>query len=146
MYIMDTDCEEQTLFEITERTDTIEKPKRQATQRQLDALAKARQVRAETKQKEKDEEEKLLPAREKPETEPLVIPRIPKTKKKAKPTIIQFQDDSDSDDDDQPVIIIKNKKHKATPKPEPPPPIPEPPPKPVEPVQQKPKQYIRRVS
>lgn len=144
---MDMDSE-QTLFEITERTDTIEKPKRQATQRQLDALAKARQVRAETKQKENEEEAKLrkqLPAREMPETEPLIVPRLPKTKKKAKPTIIQFQDDSDSDDDaDQPVIIIKNKKHKAaTPKPEPVQPVPELP-KPIEPVQQKPRQFIRK--
>jgi hypothetical protein len=138
---MDTDNEEQTLFEITERTDTIEKPKRQATQRQLDALAKARQIRAETKQKEQEEDNKLLPAREKADVEPLVIPRLPKTKKKSKPTIIQFQDDSDSDDDDHPTIIIKNKKHKPTPVP--PVPVPEPP-KPIEPVQQKPRQFIRR--
>lgn len=135
---MDTDSEEQTLFEVTDKESAIEKPKRVATQRQLDALAKAREVRAAQKQQERDEIAKEAP---KPKKE-IIVPEVPKPKKKPKPTVIQFQDESDSDDDGAPVIIIKNKKSKPKPAPEPVP-VPVPAPVPV-PVEQKPRQFIRK--
>jgi len=138
---MDKDSEEQTLFEVTEKDNNpIEKPKRQATQRQLDALAHAREVRAAQKQQERDETAKEMP---KPKKE-IIVHDVPKPKKKPKPTVIQFQDGSDSDDDDAPVIIIKNKKSKPKPAPEP---VREPEPVPVPvaaPVEQKPRQFIRK--
>ena len=135
---MDTDSEEQTLFEVTEKENPIEKPKRVATQRQLDALAHAREVRAAQKQQERDEAAQETP---KPKKE-IVVHDVPKPKKKPKPTVIQFQDDTDSDEDDAPVIIIKNKKSKPKPAPEPVPvPVPMPAPAPVE---EKPRQYIRK--
>lgn len=137
---MDEYDDEDTLFEITNKVDTIEKPKRVATQRQLDALQKARDIRASKLKHEKETEEKLNP------TPKVIVPEVPKKEKKAKkpkPTIIQIQNDTDeeSENDDQPVIIIKNNnKKKSIPEPIPVPlPIPPPPP-----VQQKPKQYIRR--
>jgi hypothetical protein len=136
---MDTDSEEQTLFEVTEKdSNPIEKPKRVATQRQLDALAHAREVRAAQKQQERDEAAQETP---KPKKEIVVhdVPK-PKPKKKPKPTVIQFQDETDSDEDDAPVIIIKNKKSKPKPAPEP---VPVPVPVPT-PVEEKPRQYIRK--
>lgn len=144
---------EETLFEITEKADTIEKPKRQPTQRQLDALAKARQTRLSKKQHENEENEKnrmLLPATEAPDLEPVMpralsVPEIPQPKSKAKhkkqkPTIIQFQDESDSEsDEDAPMIIIRNKRRQAyTPAPVP---VPVPEPVALPPVK---KQFIRR--
>ena len=77
---MDTD-NENTLVEISDKVDSLEKPKRKATPRQLESLAKARQVRAESKQKELQEEEKhrkLLPTYTK---ESDVEPMLPKEKK-----------------------------------------------------------------
>lgn len=142
---MDTDNEE-TLFEIGENTSSIEKPKRKATQRQLDSLAKARQVRAESKQREIQEEEKhrkLLPTYTKESDLEPMMPKEKKTHKKAKPTIIQFQESDSESDDGLPTIIIKNKKRAPAPVPEPPPPPPAPAPV-VVPIQQKPKQYIRK--
>jgi len=154
-YIIDMDSEE-TLFEITEyNSNMIEKPKRQVTQRQLDALAKARQTRLSKKQQENEENEKsrmLLPTTEAPDLEPIMpralsVPEIPQPKskakhKKAKPTIIQFQEESDEDsDEDAPMIIIRNKKRPApTPAPVPAP-APAPAPAPLAPVK---KQFVRR--
>lgn len=136
---MDTDNDEQTLFEITEGTaavSAIEKPKRVATQRQLDALAKAREVRAAVREREQREDaEQEIPKTKKQ----IIVPEVPKPKKKRKPTVIQFQDASDSDEDDAPVIIIKNKKRPPAPEPKL---FPEPVPVPVEP--KLPKQFIRK--
>jgi hypothetical protein len=139
---MDTD-NENTLVEISDKVDSLEKPKRKATPRQLESLAKARQVRAESKQKELQEEEKhrkSLPTYV-TDVEPM-LPKDKKAHKKSKPTIIQFQETDDESDDDAPTIIIKNKKRAPAPAPLPPPPVPIPVPV-VEPVQ-KPKQYIRK--
>lgn len=145
---MDTDNED-TLVEISDKVDSLEKPKRKATPRQLESLAKARQVRAESKQKELQEEEKYrksLPTYAKDSDIEPMLPKDKKAslqKKKAKPTIIQFQETDDESDDDAPTIIIKNKKRAPAPAPLPPPPVATPAPV-VEPIQQKPKQYIRR--
>lgn len=142
---MDTDNED-TLVEISDKVDSLEKPKRKATPRQLESLAKARQVRAESKQKELQEEEKYrksLPTYAKDSDIEPMLPKEKKAHKKAKPTIIQFQETDDESDDDAPTIIIKNKKRAPAPAPLPPPPVATPAPV-VEPIQQKPKQYIRK--
>jgi hypothetical protein len=142
---MDTDNED-TLVEISDKVDSLEKPKRKATPRQLESLAKARQVRAESKQKELQEEEKYrksLPTYTKDSDIEPMLPKDKKAHRKAKPTIIQFQETDDESDDDAPTIIIKNKKRAPAPAPLPPPPVPIPVPV-VEPIQQKPKQYIRK--
>lgn len=140
---MDTD-NENTLVEISDKVDSLEKPKRKATPRQLESLAKARQVRAESKQKELQEEEKhrkSLPTYV-TDVEPM-LPKEKKAYKKVKPTIIQFQESDGESDDDAPTIIIKNKKRAPTPAPAPAP-LPLPPvPIPV-PIVEKPKQYIRK--
>lgn len=143
---MDTDNED-TLVEISDKVDSLEKPKRKATPRQLESLAKARQVRAESKQKELQEEEKhrkLLPTYTKESDVEPMLPKEKKAYKKVKPTIIQFQETDDESDDDAPTIIIKNKKRAPTPAPAPLPPPPVATPAPVIQLVQQKKQYIRK--
>lgn len=142
---MDTDNDD-TLFELAP-PDSVEKPKRKATPRQLAALAKARQIRIGIKQRQLEEEEKhskLLPTHAKePDPEPMLPKEKKATSKKVRPTIIQFQESDGESDDDAPTIIIKNKKRAPTPAPAPVP-VAAPLPVPVAIVEQKPKQYIRR--
>jgi len=138
---------EDTLTDITDEPESpLEKPKRKASEKQLLALANAREKRKTKKTALEVAQAPPTPIVLKkepigkvvhlPEAEPLPKPK-PKTKRaEAKPTIIQFESDdsSGSDSDGQapaPTIIIRNgNKKKSEPK------APEPP--------QAPRQYIRR--
>jgi len=155
---------EDTLVELPEgdeeTSNPIEKPKRKASEKQLAALAAAREKRK-TKMTALDKAAAITTQVEEPvtvkktigkvvrlpeaEPQPIILKK-PKLKRSApKPTIIQFESDDSSSDDSEggtpaPTIIIRNGKKKAEPKkqvesekPAPPPLQPEPP-----------RQYIRR--
>jgi hypothetical protein len=136
---------------LTEVTNAIEKPKRKATEKQLAALASAREKRktkpnalaqtnlAQSLSKVDLKQEPIGKVVYLPEPEPIVVKK-PKTKKAPpKPIIIQMEDDSSSSDDEPPAtVIIRNTRKPAKAKPKP------------EPVQEAyrpptpPRQYIRR--
>lgn len=136
--------DEDTLTEIIEPTNAIEKPKRKVNEKQLAALNAGREKRK-TKKNALDmaappaAPPAVPPAapQQAPFVEPPIIVKKPKAKKRlpAKPTIIQFESESSESSDDDgpaPVIIIRNNKKKKAPIEQ----------EPV--VQQQPKQYIRR--
>lgn len=120
---------EDTLTEITDQPENnIEKPtKKKATEKQLIALAAAREKR---KTKPNALVPKPTPApAPAPEPEPVADVIVKKVKAKkvvAKPTIIQIDSsDSDSADEAPPTIVIRRSKSKVAqipvaPKPEPP--------------------------
>jgi len=126
---------EETLFELPEGQDEeeasnpIEKPKRKASEKQLAALAAAREKRK-TKMTALDKAAVVEPPSPKktigrvvrlPEAEPEpIILKKPKLKRSApKPTIIQFESEDSSSGSDSdggapaPTIIIRNGKKKA---------------------------------
>lgn len=131
---MDT---EDTLFELPEgeqeeASNPIEKPKRKATEKQLAALAAAREKRK-TKMTALDKAAvtpQVQPPNKTigqvvrlPEAEPQpIILKKPKLKRSnPKPTIIQFESDDSSSSSDEggapaPTIIIRNGKRKTEPK------------------------------
>lgn len=139
---------EDTLTDITDEPESpLEKPKRKASEKQLLALANAREKRK-TKKTALEVAQTPPPTpialkREPigkvvhlPEAEPLPKPKTKTKRAEAKPTIIQFEsDDSSGSDSDgpapAPTIIIRNgSKKRSEPK------APEP--------AQAPRQYIRR--
>ena len=139
---------EDTLTDITDEPESpLEKPKRKVSEKQLLALANAREKRK-TKKTALEVAQTPPPA---PVPPPMVLKKepigkvvhLPEAKPKLKraepkPTIIQFEsDDSSGSDSDgpapAPTIIIRNgSKKRSEPKPQ----VPEPP--------QAPRQYIRR--
>jgi hypothetical protein len=98
--------------EIVEDSNPIEKPKRKPTEKQLEALKKSREMRAQKKAE--------LDANTLKETKPL--PEIPlkvqantilkeRAKPKTKPTVIQVEsDDSEDEEEVKPTIIIRTGK------------------------------------
>ena len=129
---------EETLTELPDIENRIEKPKRCASQKQLDALSQAREKRK-TKKTALDNVEPI--AKKPAEPEPTIKKKT--AKKAVKPTIIQIESGSDSDsstDDEPPTVIIRRKNNKIAPAPIP---IPIKPPAP-EPIKKLPIQYIRR--
>jgi hypothetical protein len=138
---------EDTLTDITDEPESpLEKPKRKVSEKQLLALANAREKRKTKKTALEVAQAPPTPIVLKkepigkvvhlPEATPLPKPKLKRAE--AKPTIIQFEsDDSSGSDSDgsppAPTIIIRNgNKKKSEPKPQ----VPEPP--------QAPRQYIRR--
>jgi hypothetical protein len=109
--------DEDTLVEITEPENAIEKPKkRQASEKQLAALAAAREKRK-TKTNALDKAQQMrVPVPQAvapPPPAPVADVVVKRTKPKRivqKPTIIQIDSDSDSGDDEPPAptIIIRN--------------------------------------
>ena len=110
--------DEDTLVEITEPENAIEKPKkRQASEKQLAALAAAREKRK-TKTNALDKAQQMrvpVPQAVAPPPPPMPVADVvvKRTKPKRvvqKPTIIQIDSESDSGDDEPPAptIIIRN--------------------------------------
>ena len=144
------DLEDNTLTDITDEPESpLEKPKRKASEKQLLALANAREKRK-TKKTALEVAQAPPPAPivlkkepigkvvQLPEAKPLKIPKLKRAE--PKPTIIQFESDDSSSGSDSdgpppaPTIIIRNGGKKRTPEPKPK--VPEPP--------SAPRQYIRR--
>lgn len=142
------DLEDNTLTDITDEPESpLEKPKRKASEKQLLALANARE-----KRKTKKTALEMVPAPPPivlkqepigkvvrlPEPKPLAKPKLKRSE--PKPTIIQFESDDSSSGSDSdgsppaPTIIIRNGSKKRTPEPKPK--VPEP--------KEAPRQYIRR--
>lgn len=130
------------LHDIEDMPNKIEKPKRVASQKQLDALSQAREKRK-TKKTALDNVATIANA--KPvEPEPTIIIKKKTVKKAVKPTIIQIESGSDSDsssDDEPPTVIIRRKNNKAPAQAPAPAPVPA---EPTKPVIKLPIQYIRR--
>ena len=93
--------------EIVEDINPIEKPKRKPTEKQLEALKKSRESRA---QKRAELEEQAKPQPEVPlkvQANKILKERAPKSK----PTVIQVESESSSEDEVvQPTIIIRTGK------------------------------------
>jgi hypothetical protein len=129
--------EEDTLRDVTDEPENhIEKPKRKASEKQLAALAAAREKR---KTKPNALAPKALPPPPPEPAEPVADVIIKKVKPKKvipKPTIIQIDSSSESSDEEPPAptIIIRKSKPKKVAGPMPK----------VEPPPAAPKQYIRR--